>query len=234
MRNRKSRARPSRLRRFTIWGIIAAVIFVGGSVLLTINSNHKPKEAVSSSSSSSSSIIIKNVPKAQNKRQNQSSSKVKSQKVPVTDAQQNVSQGLATAMSIIQEAKSLPGEQVEFNGLSDDTTKQMYTSFSTPEPVQQFNDIINYSSRNGMLMHGDAGSPANAQISTPKPGDPYTIDQADVQPAGKDDGNYYFTVDLQYHANSDGVRTIPLKITAQKIDGKITQIVQNGHGTYPN
>ena len=47
----------------------------------------------------------------------------------------------------------------------------------------------------------------------------------------EDKENYIFNVNLKYHANNDSPRTIPLKITAQKIDGKVVSIAQNGSGT---
>ncbi|MFR0596746.1 hypothetical protein ACLUWZ_06225 [Limosilactobacillus mucosae] len=232
-KSKKQKKHLDRLSKLLIAGIIVLSFLFIGSVMLLLNYgrfNSASSNQDSVSSHISGSFSRSN--KVDNRQQRSAKKKTAVKNVSADVANQNVQQGLPLALTIMQSTKALPGEQIDFNLLGSDNTKKLYACFVNPAPIQQFNDIVNYGSQSGVLQHGDAGTSADGQVQTPKPGDSYTIDQADVQLSDRDGGNYVFTVAFKYHANSDSPRTVPLKITCQKIDGKIASIEQNGQFSY--
>ncbi len=234
-KSKKQKKHLDRFSKLLIVGIIVLSFFFIGSVMLLMNhgkSNSASSNQDSVSSHIPSSFSRSNKAVTDNQQQRSAKKKTAVKNVSADVANQNVQQGLPLALTIMQSTKALPGEQIDFNLLGSDNTKKLYACFVNPAPIQQFNDIVNYGSQSGVLQHGDAGTSANGQVQTPKPGDSYTIDQADVQLSDRDGGNYVFTVAFKYHANSDSPRTVPLKITCQKIDGKISSIEQNGQFSY--
>ncbi|MDC2828478.1 hypothetical protein [Limosilactobacillus mucosae] len=230
MAKQKKKRKLDRFSKIMITIIVAVSLALLGILILTIQ-NHKQASNTRQNDASSQSSAVTNSSSRKGKKASSRTSKPSL--VSADKAKENIQQGLPFAFEVIKSIESLPGSQVDFNQLGSDNTKKLYTYFESPEPVQQFNDIANYSSPDGMLQHGDAGTEGNGQEQTPKPGDPYTIDQADINLVSQDNETYIFNVNLKYHANSDSPRTIPLKITSQKIDGKVVSIAQNGSGTYP-
>ena len=231
MAKQKKKRKLDRFSKLMIAIISAFSLVLLGILILTVmnhNQNSRPRQ----NQASSQRQATVNSSSTQGKK-NSSSVTSKPSQVSADKAKENIQQGLPFAFEVIRSIESLPGSQVDFNQLGSDNTKKLYQYFESPTPVQEFNDIANYSSPDGMLQHGDAGTEGNGQQQTPKPGDPYTIDQADVNLVNEDKENYIFNVNLKYHANNDSPRTIPLNITAQKIDGKVVSIAQNGSGTYP-
>lgn len=144
--------------------------------------------------------------------------------ISITDGQQVVTNGINIGMHLIQVTKAVPNQNMNLMNLSDTDQNQLYSAYQNASPVQQFNDFVNYSSPLGYLQHGDAGNSKGSQEATPKPGDPYTVDNCQVNYQGSDDTNRYYTAKIQYHGANCAGRTLTLKFTVSKTIGRITGV----------
>lgn len=136
--------------------------------------------------------------------------------------------GVKLGLKVMSANHSLPGHNLSLAGLNKQDTKAVYKYFQNGQAIQQFNDVVNYSSPEGELQWGDAGSKGNVQETTPKPGDPYNYDGGQCQLVSTTDRNFYYKINLQYHAGSQPTRTIPLKLTVNRSAGQITDVVRTG------
>lgn len=136
-------------------------------------------------------------------------------------ATNNVKRGIPLAFDVISKTQALPGATLQFGNLDRKQYKQIYTTFQNGSALQNFNDVINYSSPTGELQWGDAGTKGVSNETTPKPGDTYTIDNVNINLSRQDRRNFYYAVALQYHAANFPSRTINLEMTVSRVGGVI-------------
>lgn len=165
---------------------------------------------------------------------NQTPNGKKRKKVPIKSvsekaATKNVKNSIQIGLKIISDNKITAGQNINISNLNKKDTKQLYRSFQNGSVVQQFNDIVNYSTPKGYVQWGDAGSKStDTSIKTPKPGDEYVLDGGDIHLTSSNVENYFFKVNLTYHAGDQPQRTIPLKLTVNRIAGQVTNVKRIG------
>lgn len=173
------------------------------------------------------------VPNSQIKNRNHSPNGKKKKQIHVKQLSKDqttkkVKATIPYSLAVITKTQALPGESVSFGTLNQEETKKLYTYYQNGSIFQEFNDIINYSSPEGKLQWGDAGTKGDAQVTTPKPGDTYTLDGGNVEYLRSDQNNYYYEVTIVYHAGDTPQRKAKLRFTVSKVTGVITHVSQIG------
>lgn len=206
---------------FLVVILLVPLFFFGYNLFSAYRSQHQPhrsKQAI-------------NIAKVENKYHTPNGAKPRRyniQSVPVKKAERHITDGIKLAFSVMSSTKSLPGRNLNLNNLNAQDQKTLYRCFRDGSVVQQFNDVVNYSSPKGFRQFGDAGTTSSDQETTPKPGDQYSMDGVDIALTKKTGLYYYFKVNLKYHAGDQPSRTITLQVLVNRVAGQIVSVKRDG------
>lgn len=201
--------------------LLVPLLFLGYNLFSAYRSQHQPhhsKEAI-------------NIARVENKYHTPNGAKPRKyniKSVSVKKAESNIINGINIAFNAMSDNNSLPGRNLNLSKLSDQDQKNIYKYFRDGSVVQQFNDVVNYSSPKGYLQFGDAGTTKSDQESTPKPGDRYSMYGGSIDLVKQTGLYYYFRVYLKYHAADQPSRTITLQVLVNRVAGQIVSVKREG------
>lgn len=227
-RKNRRRHRPTRdlIFKRILAGFIAfiALLIIIPTLIWGVNL-YRAHSAQQAGDGQTSSDVIQNKYHSPNGKKKK---KVHVKTVSRSFAEKQVREAIPFGFQMIEKTKALPGQTISFGTLSRKETKKLYSLFQNGTSFQQFNDAVNYSSPNGELQWGDAGTTADGVQHTPKPDDPYTLDGGNIELRSSDNENFYYVANIDYHGGDAPKRTAKLKFTVSRVGGVITKVTRIG------
>ena len=147
--------------------------------------------------------------------------------VPVDKAKRKVSKAISLGFRAISVTKSISGNTMSLNTLSDSFKSDLSAIYKSTDALQDFNDAVNLSSDEGVVVHGDHGHMRSEK--TPKVGSRYIVDSCVIEQddEGTQDDNYRFNVNLKYHPVGFTSLKASLTFVVDSFSGKISSVESN-------
>ncbi|MCT7696524.1 hypothetical protein ABVC46_01755 [Lactobacillus crispatus] len=213
------------MRRNTITWIIIGAVFVLAFILgLSWYQNKRQQDA----------IRQEKIAKIQKEKRdeihfhNQVNQDLKKTKdtVPSSQAQRNVNKAISLGLKAVTVSQTAGSDTMDLNNLSDDFKSDLSNVYKDTEALQDFNDIVNVTSDEGIVVHGDHDGMKKEAV--PKPGTKYKVNNAEIEQSdqGTDDDNYRFNVNLQYQPNGFNKIKVSMSFVVDSFSGKISSVTQ--------
>lgn len=147
--------------------------------------------------------------------------------IPVDKAKQNVKKAISLGFKAISTTKAISGNTISLNDLSDSFKSDLSAVYKSTDALQDFNDAVNLSSDEGVVVHGDHGHMKSEK--TPQVGSRYIVDTCLIEQddEGTQDDNYRFNVNLKYHPVGFTSMKVSLTFIVDSFSGKISSIESN-------
>lgn len=145
--------------------------------------------------------------------------------VPASQAQKNVNKAISLGLKAVAVSQTAGSDTMNLNNLSDDFKSDLNSVYKDTEALQNFNDIVNVTSDEGTVVHGDHGGLKKEAV--PKPGTKYKVNNAEIeQSQGTDDDNYRFNVNLQYQPYGFNKIKVSMSFVVDSFSGKVSSVTQ--------
>jgi len=147
--------------------------------------------------------------------------------VPVDKAKRNINKAISLGFKAISVTKSLSGNTISLTTLSDSFKSDLSAVYKSTDALQDFNDSVNLSTDEGVVVHGDHGHMQSEK--TPKAGSKYVVDSCVIEQddEGTQDDNYRFNVNLKYHPVGFTSMKVSLTFVVDSFSGKISSVDSN-------
>lgn len=147
--------------------------------------------------------------------------------VPVDKAKRNINKAISLGFKAISVTKSLSGNTISLTTLSDSFKSDLSAVYKSTDALQDFNDSVNLSTDEGVVVHGDHGHMQSEK--TPKASSKYVVDSCVIEQddEGTQDDNYRFNVNLKYHPVGFTSMKVSLTFVVDSFSGKISSVDSN-------
>lgn len=147
--------------------------------------------------------------------------------IPIDNAKRNVNKAISLGFKAISITDSLSGNTMSLTNLSDSFKSDLSSVYKNTDALQDFNDSVNLSTDEGVVVHGDHGHMKSEK--TPKVGSRYVIDSAVVEQdsEGTRDDNYRFNVQIKYHPVGFTITKASLTFVVDSFSGKVNSVDSN-------
>lgn len=147
--------------------------------------------------------------------------------VPADKAKRNISKAISLGFKAIAVTKALSGNTMSLTTLSDSFKSDLSAVYKSTDALQDFNDAVNLSSDEGVVVHGDHGHMKSEKM--PTAGSKYVVDSCLIEQDddGTQDDNYRFNVNMKYHPVGFTSMKVSLTFVVDSFSGKISGVESN-------